>query len=178
MRLPSEQHRAREQLFLSLVDQHKNILYKISRSYCRTAEDRSDLTQEIIIQLWRSFDAYDEKRVWSTWMYRIALNVAISYYRKEAKRIPADSQLLEDVLALKYAGDDHQDASQDKIDFLYAFINKLKKFDKALMLLYLDDHGYQEIADILGITKTNVATKISRIKSSLKQHVSTDLQKQ
>ena len=176
MRHPNKPGKAREQQFLSLVDQHKNILYKISRSYCRTAEDRRDLTQEMIIQLWRSFDSYDDNRVWSTWMYRVALNVAISYLRKESKRIPADSKLLEDVRALNHENHDDQDELQGQIAFLYAFINQLKKFDRALMLLYLDDHSYQEIADILGITKTNVATKISRIKSLLKQHVSTDLQ--
>lgn len=154
--------------FILLIEQHKGILYKISRSYSQESEDRKDLIQEMIIQLWNSFSNYDSKMKWSTWMYRIALNVAISHYRRESRRRSAFSQLPDDILDM----DDQEMRAEmnEKIALLHAFIGQLNKIDKALMILYLDDLSYQDISEILGITKTNVATKISRIKIRLKKY--------
>lgn len=151
--------------FQSLVDQHKKILFKICNSYCRNIDDREDLAQEIIIQLWQSFPGFDEHRRFSTWMYRIALNVAISFYRRESTRkrhvISSDEHLWEAI-------DETADQSED-VRLLYMFIEKLDPLNKALILLYLDKNSYREIADVLGISETNVATKINRLKIKLKQ---------
>ncbi len=172
---PTSKDQEREQLFLSLIDDHKGILYKVSQLYCQDPEDRRDLIQEITIQLWKSFGSYDETKRWSTWMYRTALNVAISYYRKESRRISSSSPLTDDILDIDHFEKKHE--LNEQINHLYAFINQLKKFDRALILLYLDNLSYQDIADILGITKTNVATKISRIKTLLKRHISTEIER-
>jgi RNA polymerase sigma factor (sigma-70 family) len=159
---------ALEEQFQTLVEEHKKILYKVCNSYCRNRDDRDDLAQEIIIQLWRSFGTFDERYVFSTWMYRIALNVAISFYRRESTRtrhvISDEEHLLEAI--------DDTDSQPEDIRLLYRFIEGLDPLNKALILLYLDGNSYQEIADVLGISETNVATKISRLKKTMKQEFS------
>lgn len=153
--------------FLAVIQAHKGILYKIAHAYCRDTEDRKDLIQEIIIQLWKSFDNYSVEYKYSTWIYRIALNVAISFYRRENKRRTVDSPLSDGVLNIT----DHPfpNDTTENIVFLQQCISELKELDKALMLLYLEEKSYQEIADIIGISVSNVATKVSRIKAILKQ---------
>jgi RNA polymerase sigma factor (sigma-70 family) len=156
-----------QERFQTLVDEHKKILYKVCNSYCRDRDARDDLAQEIIIQLWRSFDRFDERYRFSTWMYRIALNVAISFYRRENTRtrylISDEEHLLEAI---------HEKENQpDDIRLLYEFIEGLDPLNKALVLLYLDGNDYQEIADVLGISETNAATKINRLKNKLKQEL-------
>jgi|TARA_B100000315_G_scaffold187887_1_gene177559 RNA polymerase sigma-70 factor (ECF subfamily) len=154
--------------FLGLVLENKKIIYKICHSYCRDPEDREDLAQEIIIHLWKSSARYDDQYRLSTWIYRVALNVAISFYRREKRRKQGASPIDEHIMELV---DDPQEQGglEDNIQHLYRFIDRLNGLNKALMLLYLDDHSYSEMAEILGITETNVATKISRIKQTLKQ---------
>lgn len=157
---------AEQDRFLTLLDEHKKILYKVASSYCRSAADRPDLVQEIAAQLWRSFDRYDESYRFSTWMYRIALNVAISFYRTEARRsrhtVPAEESIL-DIAA------DAPAAEEEGLQALYRLIAQLDELDRALILLYLDGNRYDTIADILGISETNVGTKISRIKQRLRR---------
>ena len=153
--------------FLQLIRDNKGILYKISASYCRNISDREDLVQEMIYQLWRSGHRFDDNQKFTTWMYRIALNVAISFYRKATRSgvkidLGVDLQELED---RSPAGE----SLDDRIELLQRFISELGELDKALMILYLEEKSYREIADILGITETNVATKLSRIKGRLKQ---------
>jgi len=160
MAIPELQER-----FQTVVDQHKKILYKVCNSYCRNRDDRDDLAQEIIIQLWRSFGKFDERYRFSTWMYRIALNVAISFYRRENTRT---RYVISDEQHLLEAVDEAKDQPEE-IRFLYEFIDGLDPLNKALVLLYLDGNNYQEIAEVLGISETNVATKISRLKSKMKQ---------
>jgi RNA polymerase sigma factor (sigma-70 family) len=154
-----------QERFQGLVEEHKKILYKVCQSYCRNPGDRDDLAQEIIVQLWRSFHVFDERLRFSTWMYRIALNVAISFYRREKVRvrhvIPGSEHLLEAVG--ETAG------RSEEVQVLYQWIAELDPFNKALVILYLDGNSYQEIADILGISETNVATKISRLKQAMRQ---------
>ncbi|HTE01732.1 MAG TPA: sigma-70 family RNA polymerase sigma factor [Mucilaginibacter sp.] len=157
--------------FLQLIEQNKGIIYKVARSYGKNEEDREDLFQEIIIQLWKAFERYDEQYKLSTWMYRIALNVAISFYRKDRKRTAAEFPLTEGMTEI--AEDNGNSELEANIAMLQQFINELKELDKALMILYLESKSYKEIAEILGITETNVATKISRIKDQLKQKFST-----
>jgi RNA polymerase sigma-70 factor (ECF subfamily) len=154
-----------QERFQTLVEEHKKILYKVCYSYCKNPGDREDLAQEIIVQLWRSFAAFDERVRFSTWMYRIALNVAISFYRRESVRsrhvVSGDERLLEAV--------DESQNQPEEVQVLYQWIERLDPLNKALALLYLDGNNYQEMAAVLGISETNVATKISRLKQTLRQ---------
>lgn len=159
--------RPSQERFLSLLDEHKKILYKVAGSYCRNPEDRQDLTQEIVVQLWRSFDRYDESYRFSTWMYRIALNVAISFYRSETRRsrdiVPAEESILE-------IADPRGSAEVDEnLQLLQQQIEQLDALDRALIILYLDGNRYDTIAEILGISETNVGTKLGRIKQKLRR---------
>ena len=158
-------------LFLSVIENNKGIIYKVANSYCRDAEDRKDLVQEIIFQLWQSFDKYDDQYKLSTWMYRIALNVAISFYRKVSRRRDISIPLTESIINIA-DNKEHVELEKD-INQLQQFIHGLKELDRALILLYLENKSHKEIAEILGITETNVATKISRVKEKLKQKFAT-----
>ena len=152
--------------FLGILDQHKRIIFKICNSYCRNPESRKDLVQEVVIQLWKSYPKYDPQYKISTWIYRIALNVAISFYRREEK-FKRHNPVSEALIVFK---DDPEsnDEVENNLRLLQAFINELKEIDKAIILLYLDDKPYREIAEITGFTETNVATKINRIKEKLR----------
>jgi RNA polymerase sigma-70 factor (ECF subfamily) len=156
---------APQERFQSLVDEHKKMLYKVCNSYCRNRDDREDLAQEIIVQLWRSFGTFDERCRFSTWMYRIALNIAISFYRRESTRtrrvVSDDERLLNAV--------DEKACQPPEIQALYQFIDGLEPLNRALVLLYLDGHSYRDMAEVLGISETNVATKISRLKQEIRQ---------
>ncbi len=156
--------------FLFVIETHKGILYKITNSYCQNRDDREDLIQEIIIQLWKSYDKYNNEFKHSTWIYRIALNVAISFYRKENRRKGISIPLPEGVLNYNNTG--ALDETDEDIKFLQQIISELKELDKALMLLYLEEKNYKEISEIIGLSETNVATKIGRIKKLLKQKFS------
>lgn len=156
--------------FLRLLDGHKKIIYKVCNSYCRHPESRKDLTQEIVIQLWKSFNKYDSQFKVSTWVYRIALNVAISFYRREKRH--SESYSLTDN-HLEVGETDSSRETEDNIAQLHQFIGQLDELNRALMILYLDDNSYKDISDVLGISETNVATKINRIKQKLKQQFET-----
>ena len=155
------------QQFHELLERHRKIVFKVAASYCRHPEDRADLAQEIAAQLWRAFPAYDGQRTFSTWMYRIALNVAISFLRNNRNReqhsVPLDEQLHDTV------GDRGDTLEADEqVRILHRCIAQLDGLNRALLLLYLDEKSYREIADILGISETNVATKIGRLKQRIR----------
>lgn len=152
--------------FLTLIEDNKRIIFKICNSYCRNADDREDLAQEIIYQLWRSWSSFNAAYKLSTWMYRIALNVAISFYRKEQKATP--TVLLGDHV-IELVDENLEEELESNLNALQEFINELNPLDRALMLLYLEQKSHKEMAEIMGITATNVATKISRIKQQLKR---------
>ena len=157
----------KDKQFQNLIEQHKGILYKVARTYCQQEEDRQDLIQEIRIQIWRSLDKYNDKYQISTWLYRISLNVAISFYRKNAKRHANTISLNEQVSEIKEIDNTEK---EEQLKQLMSFIYKLNNLDKALMLLYLESKTHIEIADILGTSKSNVGTKIGRIKEKMKTH--------
>lgn len=161
--------RQHQQRFESLLQEHHRIVFKVAGLYSRSAADRDDLVQEISTQLWRSFGGYDATRAkFSTWMYRIALNVAISQARRERWSEAGRFEPLE-LHHLETVGGGEPIAEKDeRLQALYAFIGQLDPFNRALILLYLEDRGYADMAEILGITETNVATKISRIKQKLR----------
>ncbi|MES2329162.1 MAG: sigma-70 family RNA polymerase sigma factor [Bacteroidota bacterium] len=152
--------------FLRLIEENKAIIYKICNSYCPNKADREDLAQEIIYQLWRSGHSLDPDRRFSTWMYRVALNVAISFYRKtfQGNTVVSLSGEEENIADNTNTGE-----QEENLKRLQTFIYALKELERALMILYLESKTYKEIAEILGITETNVATRISRIKEKLKQ---------
>jgi RNA polymerase sigma factor (sigma-70 family) len=156
--------------FLALLDAHRKIVFKVASVYCWDAEERRDLIQEIALQLWRAFPAYDEARPFSTWMYRIALNVAISFARKAGRRSRA-IESLEESSVEPIAGSSGPE-SDERVEVLYRRLRALDPFSRALLMLYLDDRSYREIADVLGISETNVATKISRLKQRLRRELS------
>jgi RNA polymerase sigma factor (sigma-70 family) len=157
-------------IFLSVIEAHKGIIYKVANSYCKDADDRKDLVQEIALQLWKSFDSYNEQFKHSTWIYRISLNVAISFYRKEKRRKQIAARNPEEIFNLTYFQEPI--ATEANALFLTKFIAELKELNKALLLLYLEEKSHKEIAEIIGISETNVSTKIGRIKTILKQKFS------
>lgn len=143
--------------FETLLTAHRGILYKVCNSYCPNADDREDLAQEIAIQLWKNFNRFDGRVKFSTWMYRVALNVAISFHRRERART---RHIGEALLDSPDPGANHTE-SQAR---LKEFIDALNPLDKALVLLYLDGFNYAEIGEVLGISESNAVTKLNRIK--------------
>jgi RNA polymerase sigma factor (sigma-70 family) len=154
--------------FLDLLEQHKAILFKIANLYCRNRADFADVVQEITLQAWRAFNRYDRARPFSTWLYRVGLNVAISFYRTESRRsrftVSADESIVE------IAGPPSDAAElNEQLRLLHRLINQFGELDKAVVLLYMDGHHHDTIAEILGISKSNVGTRINRTKQKLRQ---------
>lgn len=155
----------RQHIFERIIEQHKGILFKVARTYCQGVDDRQDLVQEIMIQIWQSIHKYNDQYEISTWLYRISLNVAISFYRKNSTRVtkytPLTGQLAENLV-------EDKSENERQLNLLEQFISELKEVDKALMILYLEDTSHAEIAEILGISVSNVGTKVGRVKDKLK----------
>lgn len=155
--------------FASLLQAHRGIVFKVANSYGRGREDREELAQEIAAQLWRAWPGYDPARPFSTWMYRVALNVAISHARGrgDSLMIPIDE-----------AGDHHPGFAVDddsdrhehdqRVDALYAVIDRQPPLDRALLLLWLEERSQREIADVLGLSESNVSTKLNRLKQRIR----------
>jgi RNA polymerase sigma-70 factor (ECF subfamily) len=149
-----------------LVNEHRGMLYKVCRMYCFTEPDRQDLFQEIVIQLWRSYPGFRGEAKFSTWLYRIALNTAISGLRKQHRLItPTDpEQLPTELQDIQYPAEKDEQLQQ-----LYAAIEKLTEVEKALTMLYLEDKTYLEMEEILGISQNNLRVKMNRIKEKLRK---------
>lgn len=154
----------KEKIFLSLLDSNKGILHKVANTYCVENADREDLLQEIILQIWRSIDTFQDRSKWSTWIYRVALNTAISSYRSNKTRKEKTIGLTP-IIEIPVV---EEPRLEDK-DFhlLRRLVRELKEIDRALMLLYLDGLSSREIAEVLNTSQTNVTTKISRLKKRL-----------
>lgn len=160
-----------EKEFLERIRINRGVLFKICNIYCVNREDREDLAQEIVYQLWRSGASFDDSYRFSTWMYRVALNVAISYYRS-TKRDDRVVSLSEWTMELENrANDDDADDMERNRQLLYSSINELNAMDRMLILLFLEEKKYSEIAEIAGISETNVATRLNRIREKLKQKI-------
>lgn len=153
-----------EQFFQEIIERHKSILFKVARVYCRNAYDRQDLMQEMMIQIWQSLHKYNDQYRISTFLYRISLNVAISFYRKNTARINKYTGLNEQMIQMP----EDNSENQQQLNLLEQFISELKEIDKALILLYLEDKSHAEIAEITGISVSNAGTKIGRIKEQLR----------
>ncbi len=157
-----------EEEFLKSIDQYQGILLKVCRIYCTDNNDAEDLFQEIILQLWKSWPTFNSGSKISTWIYRIGLNTAITRLRKN-KRQPYFQTLSVMQNAIP-------DSTSHRIDVLYDnelqfAISQLNKLDKALVMLYLEEKNYKEIAEILGISESNVGVKINRIKKKLRENI-------
>lgn len=159
-------HTTDKEAFYRLIEDNKAIIFKICHTYCPDKTQHQDLAQEIIYHIWKSGHAFEPDKKFSTWMYRVALNVAISFYRKKSRE-PTTVALSEEEEMLLIP--EVTDKRAEQLTRLQQLINELKELDRALMLLYLESRTYREIAEILGITETNVASKINRIKAKLKQ---------
>ncbi len=157
---------SQEKLFIEFLEDYKNLIFKVSNIYCRLEEDRKDLIQEIILQLWKAFPKYDPTFARSTWTYRIALNVSISYVRKTSTRNRAIQGYKSNVNLIQIEEED----INEQLTELYDAIQFLKPLDKAIISLSLEGCKNKEIAKVLGITPSNVSTKLNRIKEKLKNH--------
>lgn len=152
--------------FINSLNEHQGIILKVCRMYTTDKPDSDDLFQEIVLQLWKSYPGFKGDSKVSTWMYRVSLNVAITRLQKN-KRRPDNFRL---------QSYDHNISEEhgDRIDIEYdnelqRALNMLNKFDKALVMLYLDEKSYKEMSEIMGISESNIGVKINRIKSRLKE---------
>lgn len=154
--------------FIKVIEENEGLIFKVVILYTNSLQDREDLYQEIVYQLWKSFDTFNEQSKLSTWMYRVAMNTAI-YNLKSSKRkvntIPIDFQTERFAEVL-------DKTEEEKIKVLYEQIQTLNLLEKGIILLYLEGNSHQEIAPIIGLTTSNVGTKISRIKEKLKSQIS------
>jgi RNA polymerase sigma-70 factor (ECF subfamily) len=158
-----------QQFFEDVIEQHKGILFKVAKTYCRNDDDRQDLVQEMMIQIWRSLHRYNNQFAITTWLYRVSLNVAISFYRKNSTKQNLRVPLIDEVLLIQ---DPKPFEREEQLELLDQFISELNDLDRALMLLYLEDKSHAEISEIIGISVTNVGTKLGRIKEKLKKKFS------
>jgi len=154
--------------FLQHINSNTGIIHRVCNIYFNGSPEREDVFQEILYQLWKSYPAFKGASRFSTWMYRIALNTAITYIKKR-NRTPHKEELNETYHQLpESAGEDHQEIN---MRLLYTAIDTLSPIDKAIVLLYLEDYSYEEIALITGLTKTNISVRLVRIKRKLEQQL-------
>jgi RNA polymerase sigma-70 factor (ECF subfamily) len=147
------------------LEENQNIVHKICRLYTNDSEAHNDLFQEITIQLWRAFPKFRGESKFSTWMYRVALNTAITLYRKSKRRI--QTQDFEGV-SFKISSVPYDDTEEQQLKLMYSAVKNLNDIDKALVFLYLEDKNYKEISETLGITEVNARVKMNRIKEKLR----------
>jgi RNA polymerase sigma factor (sigma-70 family) len=157
------------QKFHQIIEQHKGILFKVARTYCLNDDYKQDLLQEMMIQIWKSLHRYDDKFAITTWLYRISLNVAISFYRKNIHRQNVSLPLIDIIQSVQ---NEENGEKQEQLTLLEHFISELNNLDKALILLYLEDKSHAEISEVLGLSVSNVGTKLGRIKEKLKKRFS------
>jgi RNA polymerase sigma-70 factor (ECF subfamily) len=152
-----------EKEFITLLNQHQKIIHKVCSIYMDTPADREDLFQEVTLQAWKAFPTFRGDAKFSTWLYRVALNTAITFFRKEKKQVPTlNTEIFPEAT--------EQDSPiEEQVKAMYKAIGNLSKVDKALVMLYLEDYNYNMIGDMLGISANNVAVKLNRIKVKLKE---------
>ena len=153
--------------FIKSIQENERLIYKVASFYTDSKDDRDDLVQEIIYTLWKSFDTFKHNSSLSTWMYRVAMNVAI-FHLKNSKRKVATVPIQVEVLNLSETGFDD---FEEKMQKLKEHIKDLNLIDKGILMLYLESKSHEEIAEVVGISKSNVGTKLSRIKEKLKQQM-------
>jgi RNA polymerase sigma-70 factor (ECF subfamily) len=155
--------------FKSIVEEYYPIFYKIARSFTRNSADFEDLYQEILIQVYQSLKNFREESKQSTWIYKVALNTAMTYSRgnkKKRREVETDDMASHD-RGSQTDGPEKKEEEERKIEMLYESINKLNKDDRAMILLHLEGKQYDEIAEIMGISKSNTGVKLMRIRKRL-----------
>ena len=154
-----------EKEFVTLIEEHQNLIHKICRLYTKSNIEHKDLFQEITIQLWKAYPKFRGDSKFSTWMYRVGINTAITLYRKSKRRIQSLS--FEDV-AYKVPQSEYYDDTEDQqIKAIYQAIKQLNDIEKAVVFLYLEDKSYKEISNTIGITEVNARVRMNRIKKKL-----------
>jgi RNA polymerase sigma-70 factor (ECF subfamily) len=159
----------KEEDFTKLIREHQGLIFKVSALYTEQKQDQGDLYQEIVYQLWKSFDSFRGQAKISTWMYRVALNTAIGYLHKSKKKKSEVS--LDNIPQLVEEGS--SDVLEERLKMLHREIQRLNVLEKGIILLLLEGKKYEEIAEITGLTRTNVGTRVSRIKEKLKSELVT-----
>jgi len=152
--------------FSILIADHQGLIFKVCNMYCNSKEDKEDLFQDIVLQLWRAYPSFKGDAKVSTWMYRIAINNAITRLRKETKR---EKHISLDDEAFQVATEDNQ--INENAAAMYEAIKKLSEVEKALTILYMDNCSYKEIAEITGLSESNVGFKLNKIKTKLRSLV-------
>jgi len=151
--------------FIQSITQHQNIVHKVCNLYMKNEQDKKDLFQEIVLSAWKGFANFKGDAKFSTWLYRVALNTAITFFRKEKKQLKT---VYDDYYA--DALPDTQLPESEQLAAMHKAIAELSDIDKALVMLYLEDYNYNDISDIMGISANNVAVKMNRIKTKLKEN--------
>jgi len=155
----------REHSFVKLLEKNQNIVHKICRIYTNDPDSHKDLFQEITIQLWKAYPKFRGDSKFSTWMYRVALNTAITLYRKSTRQPKTQDY---DSVHFRIKAETYDDTTEQQLSIMYAAVRELNDIDKALVFLYLEDKNYREIAETLGISEVNARVKMNRIKKKLR----------
>ncbi|WP_420572667.1 RNA polymerase sigma factor [Kordia sp.] len=155
-----------EHSFVTELERHQNIVHKVCRIYTSGKDQHNDLFQEITIQLWKAYPKFRGDSKFSTWMYRVALNTAITLYRKSKRRVKTQDY---ESVVFKITSEDYDDTEEEQLKIMYKAIKQLSDIEKALIFLYLEDKNYKEIAETIGITEVNARVKMNRIKTKLKK---------
>ncbi|WP_111670296.1 RNA polymerase sigma factor [Algoriphagus litoralis] len=160
----------REDEFIHLIQQNQGLIYKITTIYTRDREEQKDLYQEIVYQTWKSFDQFQKASKPSTWLYRVGMNTAITNLNRSKKRVTAVPL---DGMELDFA-DEMESGMEERLRSLYAEIRKLGLLDRGIVFLFLEGKSHDEIAEIVGISSSNVGTRLSRIKDKLRKGLQTN----
>ncbi|MEM6721788.1 MAG: RNA polymerase sigma factor [Bacteroidota bacterium] len=155
-----------EHSFVTELERHQNIVHKVCRIYTSNKDQHNDLFQEITIQLWKAYPKFRGDSKFSTWMYRVALNTAITLYRKSKRSVKTQDY---ESVVFKITSEDYDDTEEEQLKLMYKAIKQLSDIEKALIFLYLEDKNYREIAETIGITEVNARVKMNRIKTKLKK---------
>jgi RNA polymerase sigma-70 factor (ECF subfamily) len=155
-----------EHSFVAQLEENQNIVHKICRLYTNDGEAHNDLFQEITIQLWKAYPKFRGDSKFSTWMYRVALNTAITLYRKSKRRVQTQDY---EGVSFKITAEAYDDTVEEQLKLMYKAVKNLNDIDKALVFLYLEDKSYREIAETLGISEVNARVKMNRIKDKLRK---------
>ncbi|SNR46813.1 RNA polymerase sigma-70 factor, ECF subfamily [Maribacter sedimenticola] len=159
---------SKEVEFTNLIRDHQGLLFKVTSIYTDTKQDQEDLFQEVVFQLWKYFDSFRNESKITTWMYKVAMNTAITFLKKD-KRRPDSVSMADTVSQIMEPGND--DVYEERLRLLYAHLKHLNHLDKTLIFLLLEAKSYKEIAEITGLQASNVGTRISRIKQKLKSNM-------
>lgn len=155
-----------EKQFINLINEHQGLIHKVCIMYESDREARNDLFQEIVLQLWRSYSTFRGESKITTWMYRIALNTAISGFRKQTRKVKTED--LDDV-HLNISDNSSGDENEENLNRLQVAIRQLSEIERAMIMMALEEVPYEEIAETIGITQNNVRVRMNRIREKLRK---------